>query len=123
MNTNDNIVNKYDRQRGSLEGVARFTKPSTVKTVEQITGRAETFIVESARHDELGTFVFIEALDAAGVVRLALPPKVVAANSRQQDALTAKSRSIAAKTLAQARKDRGEVPGFMRAKRAWQNRW
>lgn len=112
--TNDNTVAKYDRVRGGLEGIARFTKPSTVKSVEQITGRAETFIVESARHDELGTFVFVEMLDDAGVIRLALPPRVVAAIGRQQDALSAKSRSIAAKTLAQARKDRGEVPGFMR---------
>jgi hypothetical protein len=51
-----------------------------------------------------------------GVVRLALPPRVVAAITRQQDALTAQSRSIAANTLAQAKKDRGEVPGFMRRK-------
>jgi hypothetical protein len=111
---NDHQIGKYDRQRGALEGVARFTKPSTVKTVETITGRAETFIVESARHDELGTFVFIEALDESGVIRLALPPRVVAAITRQQDALTAKSRSVAAKTLAAARKAAGVVPGFMR---------
>src|SRR5690349_25079447 len=36
-----------------------------------------------------------------------LPPKVVAAIGRQQDALTARSRSIAAKALAKQRKDAG----------------
>lgn len=116
MTNNDNTIGKFDRIRGGLEGVAMFSKPSTVKHVQAVTGKAESFIIESAKHEELGTFVFIEALDELGVIRLALPPKVVAVIARQQDALSARSRSNAAKALAQARKDAGILPGFMKAK-------
>ncbi len=62
--------------------------------------------------DRVGAFAFDESI--AGVTRLALPPRVADAISRQRDTLSAKSRSRAAKALAQARKDRGELPGFMR---------
>lgn len=55
---NDNTVAKYDRVRGGLEGVALFTKPSTVKNVQIITGKTETFVVETARHEELGDTIF-----------------------------------------------------------------
>lgn len=110
----DNTVAKYDRTRGALEGVAQFTKPSTIKAVEVVTGKAETFIVETARQDEIGDTVFVEAMDEQGVVRLALPPRVANAIARQRAALTARSRSRKAKANAQARKDRGELPGFMK---------
>ena len=115
-NTNDNTVAKYDRVRGGLEGVALFSKPSTVKNVQIVTGKSETFVVETARHEELGDTIFIECMDDAGVTRLALPPRVANAIASQRDSLTARRRSIAAKTLAQARKDAGIVPGFMRKK-------
>jgi hypothetical protein len=113
---NDNTVSKYDRIRGGLEGVALFTRASTVKHVETLTGRAETFIVETARHDELGDTVFVEMMDENGVVRLALPPKVSNLIVSQRDALTARRRRSAGKAQAKARKDRGEIPGFMRRK-------
>lgn len=123
-NLNDNRISKYDRIRGGLQGVAHFTKPSTIKNVEDVTGRAETFIVETARHElrtakqsgETGDTIFVECVDENGVTRLALPPSVSSAIARQRDALTARSRSRAAKTSALARKERGEVPGFMRKK-------
>jgi hypothetical protein len=115
---NDNTVAKYDRVRGGLEGVALFTKPSTVKNVQIITGKTETFVVETARHEELGDTIFVECMDENGVTRLALPPRVCAAIASQRDSLTARRRSRAAKALAQARKDRGELPGFMRKQRA-----
>jgi hypothetical protein len=110
----DNTIPKYDRIRGGLEGVALFTKPSTVQNVQTVTGRAETFIVRTARTEEVGDTIFIECLDELGVTRLALPPKVANTLARQREALTAKSRSRAAKQLAKERKDRGELPGFMR---------
>jgi hypothetical protein len=46
-----------------LEGVALFTKPSTAKSVQIITGKTETFVVETARHEELGDTIFIECMD------------------------------------------------------------
>ena len=79
MAHDDDTVAKYDRVRGGLEGVALFTKPSTVKNVQIITGKAETFVVETARHDEFGDTIFVECMDENGVTRLALPPKVAEA--------------------------------------------
>jgi hypothetical protein len=87
------VVSKYDRIRGGLDGVALFTKPSTIKNVQNITGKSETFVVETCRHDELGgDFVFIEMMDETGVVRLALPPRVANAIASQRDSLTVRRR-------------------------------
>jgi hypothetical protein len=107
---NNDTVQKYDRVRGGLEGVALFTKPSTVKNVQIITGKSETFVVETARHEELGDTIFIECMDEAGVTRLALPPRVANAIAAQRDSLTSRRRSRAAKAKAKARKDAGIVP-------------
>lgn len=113
----DNTINKFDRIRGSLHNVALFTKPSTIKNVENITGRTETFVVETCRYEDQGDTIFIECVDDSGVTRLALPPKVSFVISAQRDSLTAKRRSAAGKRRAQEMKARGEVPGFMRKKR------
>lgn len=117
MDTQDNSVSKYDRVRGGLEGVALFTKPSTIKNVQIITGKTETFVIETARHEEIGDTIFIECMDDSGVTRLALPPKVANAIAAQRDSLTARRRSRAAKAAATARKERGEVLGFLRKKK------
>ena len=74
-------------------------------------------MVETARHEELGDTIFIECMDETGVTRLALPPRVANAIAAQRDSLTACRRSNAAKALAQARKERGELPGFMKSKK------
>lgn len=108
--TNDATVGIYDRVRGGLHGVAMFTKATTVRNTQFITGKTETFIVETARHAELGDTIFVECMNDDGVIRLALPPKVADAISRQRETLTARSRSRAAKAVAQERKDRGEIP-------------
>lgn len=112
----DNAINKYDRLRGGMQGVALFTKPSTIKNVQTITGKSETFIIETARHEELGDYIFIECLDELGPVRLCLPPRVANLIASQRDSLTKRRRSIAGKAQAKSRKDRGELPGFMRKK-------
>lgn len=112
----DNTISKYDRLRGSLQDVASFTRPSTIKNVETLTGRTETFVVETCRYEDRGDYIFIECVDEAGVTRLALPPKVSNAISAQRDSLTAKRRSKAAKRVAQERKDAGLKPGFMQKK-------
>lgn len=118
MSNGDSTISKYDRQRAGLEGVALFTKPSTIQNVEGITGRAETFVIRTCRAEELGDFIFIECMDDSGVIRLALPPKVADAIARQRDSLTTRRRKQAGERQAQARKDRGELPGFMLKKKA-----
>jgi hypothetical protein len=117
LNTNDNTVSRYDRTRGSLEGVAMFTRPSTVKNVETITGKASTYVVETARLEDSGDYVFIECVDESGVTRLALPPRVANAIASQRDSLTTRRRSIAGKAQAKIRKDAGLLPGFMRKRK------
>lgn len=118
MPNEDFTISKYDRQRAGLEGVAMFTKPSTIQNIEGITGRAETFVIRTCRHDELGDYIFLECMDDTGVTRLALPPKVSNAIASQRESLTKRRRKQAGQRQAQARKDRGELPGFMRQKKA-----
>lgn len=113
---NDNTVGKFDRVRGGIDGVALFTRPSTIKNVQDIVGKSETFVIETARLDEEGDYIFIECVDDQGVTRLALPPRVANVISAQRDSLTARRRSRAGKLQAKARKDRGELPGFMQHK-------
>lgn len=114
--SDDNTIQKYDRIRGGMQGVALFTKPSTIRSIQTITGKAETFVVETARHEELGDYVFVECVDEAGVIRLCLPPRVANAIASQRDSLTSRRRSIASKAVAKMRMERGEMPGFMKRK-------
>jgi hypothetical protein len=113
----DYIIKKFDRIRGGMQGVALFTKPSTIKNVQNITGESETFVIETCRHAEMGDFVFIEMVDRDGVTRVALPPKAAEAIANQRESLTTRRRKIAGKAQAKARKDRGELPGFMKGKK------
>lgn len=109
-------ISKYDRRRAGLQGHALFTRPSTVKVsdVTGVTGRAETFVVDTAREPEQGDYIFIECVDeSAHVTRLCLPPKVADAIAGQRDSLTARRRSAAAQRLAAERKAAGIKPGFM----------
>jgi hypothetical protein len=115
----DTQIDKYDRLRGGLSGVALFTKPSTIQNIETITGKSETFIVQTCRfEDKGGDFIFVQCVDETGVVRIALPPKVANAIASQRDALTSRRRSHAAQRQAQERKDRGELPAFLLKKKA-----
>jgi hypothetical protein len=102
MTDNTQTITKYDRLRGNLHDldVALFTKPSTIKNVQNITGKTETFIVETCRAEEIGDYIFIECVDESGTTRLALPPKVANAIAAQRDSLTARRRSRAAKRRA-----------------------
>lgn len=116
----EQTTSKYDRLRGGLIGVALFTKPSTVRNSETISGKTETFIIETCRYEEKGgDFIFIECIDETGVVtRLALPPKAANAIQSQRDSLTTRRRRIAGRRVAAERMARGEVPGFLRKKKA-----
>jgi hypothetical protein len=114
----DTTITKYDRRRGGLKDIALFTKPSTIRNIENMTGRAETYVVESCRYDELGgDFIFVECVDEAGVTRICLPPKVASAIASQRDSLSRRRRSAASSRAAKARMERGELPGFMRKKK------
>lgn len=48
----DHSISKYDRLYGSSKMVGMSTKQSTVSNVESVTGRAETFIVQTFRHED-----------------------------------------------------------------------
>jgi hypothetical protein len=112
----DNQVHKYDRMYGNLIDVSLATKPSTVKVVQPLTGRAETFIIQTLRHADNGDFVFIECADEHGLVRLALPPKVANAIASQRESLTKRRRSIASRTTMRNRMAAGEVISFKKRK-------
>jgi hypothetical protein len=112
-------VSKFDRIRGGLHNVALFTKPSTIQNVQSITGRAETFIVETARFEDQGDTIFVQCVDEnEKVIRLALPPKVADCIAYQRDSLTTRRRSAAGKRRAAADKEAGIQPGFMRARKS-----
>jgi len=111
-------ISKVDRTVAGLQGGNNLAaKATTIEHTDPILGEAETFIVQTIR-DQKGDHVIVKFVDKQGVVRLVLPPKVVGTIVRQRDGLTARSRSNTSKAVAQARKDRGELPGFMRGKKA-----
>jgi len=98
----------------NLLDVSIHTKPSTVKIVQPITGRAETFIIQTARHEANGDYIFIECADEDGLVRLVLPPKVANAIASQRESLTKRRRSIASRNAMATRIAGGEVISFKR---------
>lgn len=106
----------FDRMMGALHGLpdVASSKPSTVRAVTPLTGNSELYIVQTYRQRDLGDTIFVECVREGGTVRMAIPPAVALAIARQRDALTGKCRSRAAKQVAQDRKDRGELPGFMK---------
>jgi hypothetical protein len=113
-------ISKFDRAFAGLQGGNNLqTKPTTVENVNQITGEAETFIIQTIR-TTTGDFLVIKYLDKDGHQRLILPPRVTSAIERHRNSLTDRARSNNAKAQAKERKLRGEVPGFMRKKVAAQ---
>lgn len=113
----DNQINKYDRTYGNLLDVSLHTKPSTVKIVQPLTGRTETFIVQTLRHED-GDYIFLERADEEGLTRIVIPPKVARIISSQADSLTKRRRSIASRESMKVRMGRGEVLGFAKKRRA-----
>jgi|SRR5215831_772006 len=117
MDNNNNdayIRTEYDRILASLDGIPGVTRtqPSTIRNVDFI-GTSQTFIVTTYRMRERGDTVFLETISGEGSLRLVIPPPVVEAICRQRDALTTKVRRKVGKASAEARKARGELPGFM----------
>jgi hypothetical protein len=105
----DRMPDNFDRLIGSLHGVPDVvsTQPSTVRALTPLTGRAETFIIQTFRHIEQGDRIFVERISEDGALRVVLPPAVANAIARQRDALRAKSRSKTAKRVADERKAAG----------------
>jgi hypothetical protein len=114
--TDDHQIDDFDRHLGSLEGLPDTvqTRPATIRTTTPLVGASQTFIIQTVRQTERGDTVFLEYVDRKGSTRIVLPPAVTNAIARQRDALTDKSRSKAAKTLAADRKARGIQPGFLK---------
>lgn len=112
--------NNYDRLIGALHGLPDVvsTKASAFKVTIPMVGISESFIIQTYRQRERGDYIFLETVSASGSIRIALPPEVADTIARQRDALTTKLRSKQGKANAQARKDRGELPGFMRKRKA-----
>lgn len=108
-------MDSFDRILGGLDGLPDVTHagPSTVRSVNFI-GTSQTFIISTYRMRDKGDTVFLESVSADGSMRLVIPPKVVDAIVRQRDVLTGKVRKKVGKASAEARKARGELPGFMK---------
>lgn len=108
----------FDRLIGALDGLPDVTrvKASTIRVIPPLgVGGAQTYIIQTYRQKEQGDMIFIEHVSEAGTVRMVIPAQVSNAIARQRDQLTSKVRSKASKAAAQDRKDRGELPGFMKA--------
>lgn len=103
-----------------MEGLPDVVKtlPRTVRAKTKVLELTQTFIVQTYRQRDEGDTIFVEYIGKDGSLRITLPPVVADAIARQYDALTGKARSRAAKALADERKAKGIVPGFMRKYRA-----
>jgi hypothetical protein len=104
----------FDRLLGALQGLPDVTesRPATIQTIQPLLGTSQTYIIRTWRQIDRGgdkatrglDTIFIECVSAAGSFRIALPPKVADAIARQRDALSAKTRSKAARANAAERK-------------------
>lgn len=112
-------IDKFDRLLGALHELPDVTqtKATTVNHVVPILGATQTFIVQTLRQREVGDHIFLVYVDDNGSTRIAIPPPVADAIARQRESLTTKVRKRIGKEQAQARKARGEVPAFMKAKK------
>jgi hypothetical protein len=114
-NDEHTIRSEFDRILGGLDGLpdVAHAGPSTIRSVSFI-GTAQTFILSTYRMREQGDTIFLETISGEGSLRLVIPPAVADAIARQRDTLTTKVRRRVGKASAEARKQRGELPGFMR---------
>jgi hypothetical protein len=120
VNPERQILGKiFDTIVRSLHGIpdVTSTKASTLRTVTPILELAQTWIVQTYRHRERGDTILIEYIGAEGSIRLALPADVANCIARQRDALTAKSRSRAARAEPRRPKAAGIQPGFLKGKK------
>lgn len=115
-----NLPDAYDRQLGALHGLPDVIRSSasTIRHVPTLgIGGTQMYVVQTYRQKDRGDMIFLEVVGAGGSVRLVLPPSVSNTIARQRDALTAKSRSRAARAVAEDRAARGERPAFLKKKK------
>lgn len=124
-------VDKFDRMMGALASLpdVALSKPATVVATVPLIGATQTFIVQTYRQverdlnskgDEVTKSrdtVFLQYVDDEGRIRMVIPHQVIDALIRQRDGLTTKLRRKIGREQAAARKARGELPGFMKAKK------
>jgi hypothetical protein len=113
-------VDVFDRTIGALDGLPDVAHSKVVvRRVIPLLGIGGTqlYVVQTYRQKEQGDTIFLEHVSDTGTVRLVIPPQVSSVIARQREQLTAKTRSKAAKAVAQARKERGDVPAFLKSKR------
>lgn len=118
MEATSMMPDEFDRLIGGLDGLPDVvhTKLATVRALVPLLGSAQTFTIQTYRQRETGDTIFLECVSGKGSFRLAIPPAVTEVFARQREALTAKSRSKAAKARAADLKQRGIEPGFLRRK-------
>jgi hypothetical protein len=112
------LPDNYSRLMGALDGLPDVTqtKASIVRHVPPLgIGGVETFLVQTFRQNGEDS-VFLEHVSSSGTIRLVLPPQVADLIHRQRTSLTGKVRSKNSRRAAQARKDAGIQPGFMKAR-------
>ena len=117
MDTREKMPDAFDRLLSSLDGLPDVvgTRPSVQRVIPPLgVGGTQIYVVQTYRQRDQGDMIFLEHVSESGTVRLVIPPQVSNTIARQRDQLTAKARSKAAKAVAQDRKDRGELPGFMK---------
>ncbi len=99
-----------DRVRGSIANLPGLqTRQSTVKETIPLVNRVTTFVVETCRTDE-GYHGFLEAFTPEGMVRLYVPPRVMARIYAQHAGMVRKAKSERAKAAAETRRGKGIVP-------------
>jgi hypothetical protein len=81
------------------------TQPSVIQAQDYY-GNVTSFMVQTVKWDE-GCTVFVTQVNAEGSARFMLPPKVMAAILRQQDAVSLMVRRRHGKRLAEERKAAG----------------
>lgn len=104
----------FDRAYGQAQGFPH-TRESTITSANVLgVGGVRQYIVQTFRVPEVGDMVFISIAGAGGLTRVYLPAKITNVIASQRDALTTQSRRRSGRARAQADKEAGKVPGFMR---------
>lgn len=103
-------VDAFDRALGEISGLPDVTSSREATITVTSIVESSTFIVQTFRQRDVGDRLFVQRIDKHGSVRMFFPPRVVDAIARQRDALTGKTRSKAAKTVAADRKAAGIEP-------------
>jgi hypothetical protein len=129
----ENKISDYDKIIGSLHDRNDVvqTKSSTFTVVVPVVGTPQTYTVQTYRerdviknkkgreHTIYRDTISLQMVGSDSLaIRIAIPPKVADTIIRQRESLSSTVRTKNAKANAQARKDRGELPGFMKPKPA-----